>query len=310
MVIGKYRVHRDYENINPKFSLGPIMRPLIRIVRGMRYRFHANHPGIEHKKVQIQAYRNGKIRLEIFSPRDSAVNSPCLLFIHGGAFVINASDHHKKIMNDYALQVPCKVVFVDYRLAPSYPFPHGIEDCYMALEWIINNSQKLGIDEDKIAVCGDSSGGAIAASLAQMARDRRLGKILFQLLVYPVTDVRMHTKSMQDFIDTPAWNARLTKQMWSLYLPTAAASIVPPYASPLAAVSLANLPPSYIEVAEFDCLRDEGIAYHDRLLESGGRSRLQKTSGTIHGFEVNYDSEYTQGIIRQRIEFMQLMFKS
>lgn len=150
------------------------------------------------------------------------------------------------------------MVFVDYRWAPRHAFPVGVEDCYAAFQWVYQKAEEIGIDPDKIAMGGDSAGGALAAAVCLMARDRKASKICFQMLIYPVTDARQVTESVKEFIDTPLWNGKQNQKMWKLYLgqgvhPNKA------YASPMEAASFNNLPDAYIEVAEFDCLRDEGI---------------------------------------------------
>jgi len=157
-------------------------------------------------------------------------------------------------------------------------------------------------------VCGDSAGGALAAALTLMIRDRSIKKPLFQLLVYPVLDMRMTTGSMKKYQDTPIWNAKLNRKMWILYLPGNQVLDKPEYASPALSASFDNVPKGYIEVNEFDCLRDEAIDYADKLSRSGIEVLLVQTEGTVHGFELNYRSAYTQQIIKTRIDYMNRQF--
>jgi len=220
--------------------------------------------------------------------------------LHGGAFALKAAPYHKNLACEYALKTPCKVIFVDYRLAPKYAFPVGVEDCYAAFEWVCKNSEVLGIDKNRIAIGGDSSGGALAAAVSLMARDRKAPSICFQMLIYPVTDARQITESIKNYIDTPMWNSKLNHKMWKLYLKDGV-HCDREYASPMEAISLENLPDSYIEVSEFDCLRDEGINFAEALQKSGINVELHKTIGTVHGFDIAEKSEIVRQSVAKRI---------
>lgn len=307
--MSKYRIHDDFKKINFKVSLNPLVLPLIQFASKLMFDKQSVREGITHEKFIIPGYQGAEIEIEIFSPQNPEKKSSALIFIHGGAFAISAAGHHKQLICDYAIETPCMVIFIDYRLAPQYPFPYGLEDCYAAFLWLLENADRIGIDKKKIAVCGDSAGGCLAAALTQMVRDRIGKTLLFQMLVYPVTDSRLSTESMRKYFDTPVWNSKLSEKMWKLYLPEVKTLNVPEYASPMAAKSFDKLPPGYIEVSEFDCLRDEGIEYHDKLRQSGVETVLNKTEGTIHGFEINYTSKYTHKIIEQRISYMKSRFK-
>jgi acetyl esterase/lipase len=141
-----------------------------------------------------------------------------------------------------------------------------------------------------------------------MARDRKYRKPKGLLLVYPVTDRRMQTLSMQNFTDTPVWDAKLSKMMWQCYLGGKVPSPVE-YASPAEAKSLKNFPPTYMEVAEFDCLHDEDIAYAERLKRDGVNVTLYNTSGTPHGFDAVSDSRITKKSIKIRVIQLKTAFK-
>ncbi|MRS05310.1 alpha/beta hydrolase, partial [bacterium] len=162
---------------------------------------------------------------------------------------------------------------------------------------------------DRVAVGGDSAGGALTASVNLMALDRKTPTACFQLMIYPVTDARQDTDSIKKFVDTPLWNSRQTEKMWKLYLKNGF-TIKRDYASPLEAASLENMPPTYIEVAEFDCLHDEGVHFAAALQKSGVLVELNETIGTVHGFEIAEKSELTQQIVAQRILALKNAFNS
>lgn len=255
---------------------------------------------------KIQGYRGDLIPIRIYEPESIGKKCPCLVYFHGGAFVIHAATYHWKLANLYALRTPCKVVFVDYRLAPQYPFPVGLEDCYSTLQWVYHHAESLGIDRTRIAVGGDSAGGNLAAAVTQLARDRREISPCFQMLIYPAVDARMQTASMREFQDTPMWNAKLNRKMWEIYLPAPVSNRG--YASPMEAEFLANLPDAYIEVAELDCLRDEGINYGKALEQAGSRVAIYQSKGTIHGFEMVMQSTIVKACVAERIAALRAAF--
>ncbi|PRX75020.1 alpha/beta hydrolase family protein [Cohnella sp. SGD-V74] len=141
-----------------------------------------------------------------------------------------------------------------------------------------------------------------------MARDKGVVPgICYQLLVYPVTDARQTTESMRQYTDTPMWNAKLNKKMWDLYLKN---GVEGPreYASPMEAASLDGLPDAYLEVAEYDCLRDEGIQYAEALRRSGVGVELHRTEGTVHGYDLEEKSGITLESKSRRIEALRKAF--
>ena len=116
-----------------------------------------------------------------------------------------------------------------YCLVPEYRYPYGLEDCFSAYRWMVEQAGDLAIDIQKSTICGDSAGGALAASLTHMILDRNLPAPSLQMLIYPVLDVLQETDSMKRFVDTPIWNAKQNKKMWDLYTNTASNDA---YASP------------------------------------------------------------------------------
>lgn len=257
----------------------------------------------------IDGYDGGKIKVYIMSPKEKTVNMPCIVYYHGGGFVYGASSNHYYLCKEYALKSKCKIIFVDYRLAPKYQFPIPAEDCFMAYRWTIDNAEKLGIDKTRIAIGGDSAGGCLTAAVALIARDRGLMAPLFQMLIYPVTDRRMITESMKNFVDTPMWNGRLSVKMWEGYLGSGEHEHIE-YASPVEAPSLENLPDTYMETAEFDCLRDEGIMYGEMLRDAGNTVTFYQTKGTMHAFDGKRSAPTTEKAIEKRLKFINSNFYS
>jgi acetyl esterase len=226
-----------------------------------------------------------EIPVRIYRPQNPSSPSPAIVYFHGGAFVIGDyyTEEHRCLR--LAADGGCLVVSVDYRLAPENPFPAGVEDCYSALVWVGAHARDLGIDVDRIGVGGSSAGGALAAAVAQMARDRGGVSLALQLLIYPVTDDRMETPSMRAFSATPVWNSASNALMWDHYLGVRR-DYISNYAAPGRAADLSDLPPAYIMTAEFDPLRDEGIIYAQRLMQARVPVELHSFAATCHGFDL------------------------
>ena len=233
---------------------------------------------------------------------------PCLVFFHGGGFMLKASGGHYKIAKEYAYKLPCKVVYADYRLAPEHPFPTPAKDCFATYQWVLKYADKLGIDKNNIFLGGDSAGGNLATAVTLMARDKKLSLPKGVLLIYPVTDRRMMTASMQNFIDTPVWDAKLNQMMWQCYLGGQEPYPVE-YASLAEAKTLKNFPPTYMEVAEFDCLHDEGIDLYEKIKATGVATELHEVRGGCHGYETATNSLLVQTCMDLRIAWMKKLLK-
>lgn len=209
---------------------------------------------------------------------------PVLVFFHGSGFVICNLDTHDGICRSLTNGAGCVVVSVDYRLAPETKFPGPVEDCYAATAWVAKQAESLGADAGRLAVGGDSAGGDLAAAVAQMARDRGGPAIVFQLLIYPVTNYAFDTPS---YAENGSGDYGLStadmRWFWGHYLSNPSDG-EHPYASPLRAQNLANLPPSLVITAECDVLRDEGEAYAAKLRAAGNLATCTRYEGMIHGF--------------------------
>jgi acetyl esterase len=208
---------------------------------------------------------------------------PMLVFYHGGGMVIGTLDSYDTLCRQLASQSECIVVSVDYRLAPEHKFPAAVDDAYAALEWVLEHAHYLGGDASKLAVGGDSAGGNLAAVVAIMARDNVLSHIKFQLLIYPAT--APHANSASHFAFAKQYFLERDTVLWfhESYIRSDKDREDFRYA-PLIANSLHNLPPALVIVATYDTLRDEGVAYAERLQQSGVDVELQEYQGMFHPF--------------------------
>ncbi|GAA3394829.1 alpha/beta hydrolase [Cryptosporangium minutisporangium] len=229
------------------------------------------------------------VLLRIFSPKGhrpgESAPLPAIYDIHGGGFVLGSIDIDDQRNKELSAGIGAVVVSVEYRLAPEYPFPAPLEDCYAGLVWLADHADELGVDASRIALFGISAGGGLAAGLAQLARDRGGPALAFQYLGVPEVDDRLETQSMRTFVDTPLWSRPRAIFSWDAYLGAGRRGTdeVSPYAAPARATDLTGLPPAYVSAMEFDPLRDESIAYALALLAAGISVELHLFPGTFHG---------------------------
>jgi acetyl esterase len=221
----------------------------------------------------------------VITPDTPVTNRPAMLWMHGGGFVMGDIDSDIATVMRVAADVGAVVVSVAYRLAPEHPYPAAVDDCCAALDWLVAHGDELGVDANRIAVGGISSGGGLAAAVALANRDRGGPRLCLQVLETPVLDDRCDTPSMQRFVDTPLWTQRNARLSWDAYLGPLRSngSPVPALAAPARAGDLSGLPPAYVVTCEFDPLRDEGIHYAQRLMTAEVPVEMHHYQGTFHG---------------------------
>jgi acetyl esterase len=246
---------------------------------------------VDVKGVPIGASENldipgpaGSIPLRLYTPV-AAVGAtlPALIYFHGGTGVFCSLETHEGLCRILANESGCRVISVDYRLAPEHKFPSAINDAYAATEWVFAHCAGLRIDPERIAVGGDSAGATLAAVVCQHAKQRTGPAIALQVLLCPVTDLGLNSPSRSAFSEGYFFDMAILDWALGHYL-TADADISDPRLSPLRAVDLRDLPPAHIHTAEFDPFRDDGKAYADAL----GRARVPVAytchEGMIHHF--------------------------
>jgi acetyl esterase len=225
----------------------------------------------------------GDIPLRIYTPEGNGP-FPVLIYFHPGGWVFGSIASSDPVCRALAKHTPCIVVSVGYRLAPEHKFPAAPEDCYTATKWIAAHAHEINADPQRIAVGGDSAGGNLTAAATLMARDRHGPALCFQVIIYGETD---YYEPETDSYTTYANGYGLTRDdmiwFWQQYLAHKEDGIHP-YASPLRAADLSNLPPALIITAEYDPVRDEAELYARRLQESGVPVQLSRYNGMIHGF--------------------------
>jgi triacylglycerol lipase len=225
------------------------------------------------------------VSLILYRPQPVPENLPALFYIHGGGYVSGSAAMMAAQHRSLAADLKCLVVAVDYRLAPETSHPGPLEDCYSGLRWLWSSAHKLGIDATRIAICGNSAGGGLAAALTQLVRDRSEFSVAFQYLLNPMLDDRTGvTDEPNPYTGEFVWTREHNRFGWSALLGREpGGDDVSAYAAPARARDLSRLPPCFISVGSLDLFLDECLDYARRLLRAGVPTELHVYPGAFHG---------------------------
>ena len=222
----------------------------------------------------------GDLSVRLYTPEGTGP-FPVLMFFQKSWLAGNL-DTHEMMCRSLCRGAGCLVMTVDYRLAPEYPFPAALEDCYAATSWMSVHATEFQGDPARIAVGGESGGANYAAAIALMSRDGGSPTLKFQLLICPAADFRVSTDSWKDYDGymIPKEEFFIARDF---YVPKEEDRLHP-YAAPSLAPDLYELPPALIVTAECDPMRDGGELYGQRLLEAGVPTTVSRYDGMIHSF--------------------------
>jgi acetyl esterase len=235
-------------------------------------------------------YMDHEVEVRIYYPTKESMggNQPVVLFFHGGGFILGSVEQYHIMVSKMARITGYMFVSVEYRLAPQYPFPAAIMDCFSVLQWLQNYGDIIGADKSKICVMGDSAGGNIATVLTLLSRDNQVPQPMCQVLLYPgVTFLETPYPSRLYFAQTTGMsyilNDSFLRRVKQEYMGEGN-NEGDPYLSPLEAELTGDLAPALIITAECDPIRDGGRLYADKLEKAGVTVTHMEYSGMIHGF--------------------------
>lgn len=236
-------------------------------------------PAGSHRMREIDL---GGVPARLYRPADADDTAllPAHIHLHGGGWVLGDLDGCHSFCAEVAAAAGIAVISVDYRLAPDHPFPAGLDDALTAVRELVQQAPALAIDADLLSIGGDSAGGNLAAVACLVLRDTGGPSLKAQVLLYPVTDLRMQTASYA----MPHSDGLLTAGMMRWFRDLYGGDAADWRVSPLLAASHAGLPPAYIVTCGLDPLRDEGWAYAAALIQAGGAVTHVPYPGQIHGF--------------------------
>lgn len=243
--------------------------------------------GVTRRDVTVTGYRGAALVASVFARADHTGAGPGFYHLHGGGMVIGDRFVATEHFVPWIVDNDAVVVAIEYRLAPEYPDPYPVEDCYAGLLWTVEHAAELGIDPRRLIVSGASGGGGLAAGTALLARDRGGPDLAGQVLIYPMLDDRDQSISTVQYDGHGLWNRKSNLTGWNALLGdrrgTAEVSI---YAAPARATDLSGLPPTFIDCGSAEVFRDEDVAFATGLWRAGVQAELHVWPGGFHGFDI------------------------
>lgn len=248
------------------------------------------------RKLDEKIYNGGhEVPVRIYFPSEAAMEQgladageyPLLLFYHGGGWVTESVENYDRVCAQMAQSTGHLVVSVEYRLAPEYKFPVGLNDCYAVAREIFMNRFIFPVDPERITIIGDSAGGNLTAAVCLMARDRGEFFPQRQILIYPAVGNDYTENSPYPSVHENGRDYLLTSRRVEDYMnlyQSCPQDRENPYFSPLQAADLSGMPRTLVLTAQFDPLRDEGEAYARRLLEAGNDVEVHRIADALHGY--------------------------
>jgi len=248
------------------------------------------------------------LHVRIYRPTHES-SLPALVFYHGGGWALGFIDLYDPCLSYLAKSSGCVVIAVNYQKAPEHPFPTPLDDCFATLQWVITNSEKIGVDPERIGIGGDSAGANLAAGVALKARDLKIMNIKFQMLIYPCLANDFTTQSYIENSEGFGLTTKTMEWFWAQYLQKNE-DADNPYACPLRATDHSDLAPAIFVTAEFDPLTSDSHLYADLLKKAEVEVFAKEFPGMIHGFftllgitkrsydAIDYCSEQIKTLIR------------
>lgn len=242
---------------------------------------------IEVLEFLIPGYEGATLALTVLRSGRATGKAPGIYHTHSGGMIAGDRYIGLELMAQFVDEFAAVCTSIEYRLAPEFPDPYPIEDCWAGLQYVAAHLDDLGIDPARLIVAGMSAGGGLAAGLALMAHDRGGVKLAGQLLMCPMLDDSNDTESSHQFVNLGLWDRGSNDTGWNALLGNRRHSAqVSAYAAPSRAESLANLPPAFIDVGSLEVFRSEDVDYARRIWAEGGDAELHVWANAFHGFDL------------------------
>lgn len=243
--------------------------------------------GVVRREITVPGHLGAELEATVFSRADHTGTGPGVYHTHGGGMIAGNRTAGIEQILPWIVEHDAVAVSIEYRLAPEFPDPYPVEDCYAGLVWTAEHAAELGIDPNRMIVAGASAGGGLAAGTALLARDRRGPQLIGQVLIYPMIDDRDATTSTRQYDGVGMWNRECNRTGWTALLgDRRGTDDVSIYAAPARATDLSGLPPAYIDCGSAEVFRDEDVAYASALWRDGVQAELHVWPGGFHGFDL------------------------
>ena len=299
----KYQYHPELKSLrHMNVPINKVLLPMMQSSLELLFKFQLSNKKFKVDKFKIKSFDDKLVKFIVYTPKVDQLSDKCLYFIHGGGFVFNSSPHHYKLAKIMGEKLKCKVIYINYRLAPKYKYPHAPLDCFTVYKWILNNAKELNIDVNKIIIMGDSAGGNLAASTTLRAYENNLVVPSHQILLYPVLTKNIETESIKKYVDTPMCNSKDMHKYGNLYYDQSDTSELE-YKAPYFSTIFEGYPKTYIEVAEYDCLHDDGVLFFKKLEKENVDCSLTEVKSAMHGYDFKIKSNLVKGLIKERAKF-------
>ena len=294
------KLHLDLTKKVPNLTISPWMIPIFQVL--MRF---MTPKGSMPDSVETSIIHLDGIEMRLHTPKDKEYSS-MLLWIHGGGLIIGDPSQDDTKCAKFVEEMGVAVIAIRYRLAPKYPFPAAIDDCYAVWCAVQKHAPDMGIDPNRIAIGGASAGGGLAANLALRIRDDGGIQPAAQLLVYPMLDDRTTLRTDVGLKEHMVWNNKSNTTGWGSYLgKLRGADEVPPYAVAARHTDLQSLPPTWIGIGTLDLFFDENVEYYNRLKEAGVSIEFEQIEGAYHGFDgMDPEATISKAFDSKMVEFL------
>ena len=281
----------------------PALAPMVRMVTAnllQAARAWAPRSGVMVRILSVLSADGMVVDCFLVEP-DTDAPLPGLLYCHGGGFFLPLETPALELAAVYAQKLRVRVFLPEYRLLPEHPYPVPLQDCRAVWEEM-GKTEQYRLD-GRALLYGESAGGALAAGLARQLRDESAPSPCGQILIYPALDDRSERYPSTEAHSGAVWTKQANGRMWGGYLKNGFQG-PEGHAVPLRGTDFADLPPAYIEPQGIDLLRDEAVAYGERLRAAGVPIQVNMIEGSYHGFDADVENPFVQAVIDQRVRAM------
>ena len=264
---------------------------------------------LESKEIIVPGYQGHELAMTIIYPKGSKGPRPAIFHIHSGGMIAGDRLVGMGLVAKWAEELQLVATTIEYRLAPEYPDPYPVQDCYQALRYVMENAEELGIDSNKVILAGMSAGGGLAAGVHLLNRDQKGPQILGQLLMCPMLDEKNDSESSRQFVDIGLWDQGSNETGWNALLgDRRRTELVSIYASPSRNLDFEDYPATFLDVGSLEVFRSEVVDYARKIWLAGGSCELHVWPDAFHGFDLSCpEAEISKRAVAARTLWLQIL---